>query len=176
MTVRPTLEEYLEREYPFNVIADPDGGYVIVFPDLPGCMTVADDVDEIGPMAEDARRAWITTAYHRGMDIPAPSYPEEYSGRVNVRLPRSLHRRLAERAAYEGVSLNTLVISLLERSLAALPSDERLRRIEEQLAGLTAQVSSVHASLTYRASRIPHTEPAHKRFRVVHSVKNVVAA
>src|SRR5690606_10465757 len=71
MTVRPTLEEYLERKYPFNVIADPDGGYVIVFPDLPGCMTVADDVDEIGPMAEDARRAWITTAYHRGMDIPA---------------------------------------------------------------------------------------------------------
>jgi antitoxin HicB len=35
------------------------------------------------------------------------------SGRLLVRMPRSLHRALAERAAREGVSLNTLVISLL---------------------------------------------------------------
>ena len=95
---RKSLDEYLALQYPFQVIADPDGGYVVVFPDLPGCMTQAETMEEIPVMAEDARRAWISVAYEDGDDIPRPSYPEEYSGKFNVRLPKSLHRRLAEGA------------------------------------------------------------------------------
>jgi len=58
-----SLEEYLALEYPVQVIADPDGGYVVVFPDLPGCMTQADSYEEIAVMAQDARTLWIETAY-----------------------------------------------------------------------------------------------------------------
>ncbi len=58
-----TLEEILAREYPFNVIADPDGGYVIEFPDLPGCMTQIETLDEVGPMAEEIRTLWLETEY-----------------------------------------------------------------------------------------------------------------
>ena len=165
--MRRPLEDYLGMEYPFNVIADPEGGYVIEFPDLPGCLSVADTLDEIAPMAEDARRLWMESMYDNGMEIPLPTYPEEYSGKFNVRLPRSLHRRLAEAADREGVSLNTLVIGLLERSFVTLSSDERLQRIEEQLADLTDQFSSVQASLTYRSGRIPQRTPANERFHVV---------
>lgn len=110
---RLSLDEYLEMPYPFNVIAAEGGGYVVTFPDLPGCMTQVEDVEEIGRMAEDARRLWIEVEYEAGEEIPLPSYPQEYSGRFNVRMPRSLHKRLAEMAEGEGVSLNQLVISLL---------------------------------------------------------------
>ena len=80
-STRPrSLEEYLALEYPFNVIADPDGGYVIVFPDLPGCMTQVETLDEVGPMAEEIRTLWIETAYAQGQVVPLPMYPEEYSG------------------------------------------------------------------------------------------------
>ncbi len=44
------LAEYLALQYPFNVIAEPEGGYVIVFPDLPGCMTQVETLEDIGPM------------------------------------------------------------------------------------------------------------------------------
>src|SRR5262249_6079587 len=84
-------------------------------PDLPGCMTQAETVDEIGPMADAARRIWIETAYDEDRDIPLPSYPEQYSGKFVVRVPRSLHRQLAEAAAREGVSLNQYVVMLLAR-------------------------------------------------------------
>lgn len=154
-TQRMTLNDYLVLEYPFNVLADPDGGYVIVFPDLPGCMTVADEVDEIGPMAKDARLGWIESAYEHGMNIPLPSQPESYSGKFNLRLPRSLHRRLAETAECEGVSLNTYVIGLLEGALATATADERLERIEAQLESLTTQFSSLQESLSYRPAKVP---------------------
>ena len=164
---RMTLDEYLALEYPFNVMADPDGGYVIVFPNLSGCMTVADDVDEIGPMAEDARIGWIESAYEHGMDIPLPSQPETYSGKFNVRLPKSLHRRLVEGAEREGVSLNTLVIGLLERALSSSTTDERLERIEEQLESLNFQFSPPQDSLRYRSTKVPHPSEARKGFTVI---------
>jgi predicted RNase H-like HicB family nuclease len=112
-STRAPLDYYLSLSYPFKATPDPDGGYVITFPDLPGCMTQVEDAAEIGAAAEEARRLWITTEYEEAGDIPEPSYPEEYSGRFNLRLPRSLHRRLAEQARHEGVSLNQLAVSLL---------------------------------------------------------------
>lgn len=129
-SARQPLDYYLNLEYPFNAIADPDGGYVIVFPDLPGCMTQVDRMDEIGPMAEDARLLWLTTTYEQKLEIPLPSYPEEYSGKFNLRLPRSLHRDLAEAAERDGVSLNQYVVMLLSRGHAQ-------SQVERWLAELT---------------------------------------
>lgn len=131
-------------EYPFNVIADPDGGYVVVFPDLPGCMTQVERLDEIGPMVEEVRRLWIETAYDQGLMIPLPSYPEEYSGKFNLRLPRSLHRALAQAADREGVSLNQYVVSLLARGDAQA-------RLEARLTELSQRLDAIQAQLRYQA-------------------------
>jgi predicted RNase H-like HicB family nuclease len=117
MARRKSLDVYLRLEYPFHVIADPEGGYVINFPDLPGCFTQADSIDEVPAMAEEARQLWIETEYDDGHAIPMPSYPEEYSGKFNLRLPKSLHRQLAERAETEGVSLNQYVLTLVAASV-----------------------------------------------------------
>lgn len=126
---RMSLEDYRALEYSFMVWADPDGGYVITYPDLPGCITQADTLDEIVPMAEDARRSWIEIAYEEGVDIPMPSYRAEYSGKFNLRLPRSLHRMLAESAGAEGVSLNQYVVSLLARRDAEARLERRLAEL-----------------------------------------------
>ncbi len=109
------LDHYLALEYPCNVHAEQEGGYTAVFSDLPGCMTQGETLEEVVPMAEDARRGWIETEYERGNDIPLPSYTEEYSGKFNVRIPKSLHRSLAEAAAREGIPLS----QLLEKALQA---------------------------------------------------------
>jgi hypothetical protein len=44
----------------------------------------------------------------------------EYSGSLRVRLPKHLHRDLAQQAERDGVSLNTLIIALLERGMGAV--------------------------------------------------------
>jgi hypothetical protein len=44
----------------------------------------------------------------------------EYSGSLRVRMPKHLHRDLAQQAERDGVSLNTLIIALLERGIGAI--------------------------------------------------------
>jgi predicted RNase H-like HicB family nuclease len=133
---RERLEHYLGLRYPFTVTADPEG-YVITFPDLPGCLSQVDSLAEVSAAAAEASALWIETAYEQGLDIPPPSQPEEYSGKFNVRLPRSLHRALVEAADRAGMSLNQYVLYLLSRGDAQARLERRLEQLTQQVEGLT---------------------------------------
>lgn len=124
MPDRRPLADYLAREYRFDVVAgDPDvGGYVVEFPDLTGCMTSIESLDELVLMANEIRELWTETAHELGDDMPEPSYPETYSGKCVARLLRSLHRTLAEQAERDGVSLNQHVVALLSGTAATRDS------------------------------------------------------
>lgn len=155
---RKTLQEYLDTIYPYTVEPDPEGGFVVIFPDLPGCATVAETPEEIHPMAEDVRRLWIETAYAYGMEIPEPLSSEQYSGRFVLRMPRSLHRRLAEAARRNGVSLNTYTVALIERALGSMATDERLGRIERRLERIERRLVDLSArfDLDVRVKESPY--------------------
>ncbi len=88
MTRRRSLQEYLALDYTFRAEADPDGGFVIVFPDLPGCITQVETLSEVGQAAAQVKQLWIEVEYGRGAEIPLPSCPEDYSGKFNLTLPK----------------------------------------------------------------------------------------
>ena len=111
-----TLEYYAGLPYLVEVRHDEDGWFAKV-PELPGCMTYADTFEELGPMIEDAKRGWIEDALEHGDPVPEPRTAEDFSGKFNLRVPKSLHRDLARTAEEEGVSLNQLVVTALARSV-----------------------------------------------------------
>jgi len=79
----------------------------------------ADSLDEVMEMIRDAQREWIAASLEDGTPVPEPQPRQSYSGQFRVRLTRSLHQELAERAKQEGTSLNQMVVSLLSRALGA---------------------------------------------------------
>ena len=104
---------------PYKVVLYPakEGGFVVEIPDLPGCITQGDELDEAYHMLEDAKKAWIETALEEGIEIPEPRSEEAYSGKFNVRVPKSLHRAMVKKAAAENVSLNQLILFELARGI-----------------------------------------------------------
>ncbi|GGJ10858.1 DNA repair protein HhH-GPD [Alicyclobacillus cellulosilyticus] len=118
MSQQKNLEYYMKLPYRIVLYPAQEGGFVVEIPELPGCLTQADTIQEAYEMIEDAKRAWIETALEEGMDIPEPQQNDDYSGRFVVRIPRSLHRALAEAAERENVSLNQYVVYQLARSMA----------------------------------------------------------
>ena len=58
-----TIEEYMKLPYKMEIVPDiEEGGYVVFFPDLPGCLTIGDTVEEAIKNAEDAKYAWFEAA------------------------------------------------------------------------------------------------------------------
>jgi antitoxin HicB len=94
---------------------DEGGGWMITFPDLPGCMSDGETPEEAMVNGRDAVAAWIEAVRASGRKIPSPGEPA--SGKFIARVPRSIHARLAARAKQEGVSMNALVSVFLAESL-----------------------------------------------------------
>ena len=106
------LDYYAALPYDIVVTSSPEGGYVATIPDLPGCITQGDTRLEVLEMIEDAKLCWLEAALDMGQAIDEPDF-DKYNGRLNLRIPKSLHRKLAESAQREGVKLNQLAIYLM---------------------------------------------------------------
>ena len=112
-----TIEEYLALPYRMELIPDSEeGGYVVSFPDLPGCLSSGETVEQAIENAADAKRVWMEAALEEGLDIPKPDDLEDYSGQFKLRIPKSLHRSLAEHSKREGISMNQYCLYLLSRN------------------------------------------------------------
>ena len=112
------LNYYMSLPYRVEVVEDKEeGGFALRCPELPGCMTCADTVEEGFGLLEEAKRDWITACLEDALPIPEPSRAEDYSGQFKLRLPKSLHKLLAQRSSEEGVSMNQYCVYLLSRGV-----------------------------------------------------------
>jgi antitoxin HicB len=107
-------------DYPFTIrhlTSEEGGGYLIEYPDLPGCMSDGETIEEAITNGREAVSCWIAAAKATGREIPKPGTLEKQSGKWVQRVPKSIHLRLSKKAKEEGVSLNTLVIAILVEGL-----------------------------------------------------------
>lgn len=107
--------------YPFTLapLSEEDGGgWLISFPDFPGAvMSDGETPEEALANGREALEAVIAIYQEDGRTLPEPGSGGTASGRFVVRSPKSLHARLARQAEAEGVSMNTLAVTLLAEGM-----------------------------------------------------------
>ncbi len=105
-----TIDYYMSLPYRMEIIPDvEEGGFTATYPDLPGCITCAETLEELVDNMGDAKKAWLTAALEDNVDIPEPSVLPDissFSGQFKLRMPKSLHKSLAMHAKEEGISMN----------------------------------------------------------------------
>ena len=103
------------REYPAVIAwSDEDKCFVARVPALLGCASHGDTVEEAAHNIMEAAEGWLETAAAEGIAIPDP--PRGMSGKLLVRVPKSLHEGIARRAEIDGVSINHWVVAALARA------------------------------------------------------------
>jgi len=63
-------------QYPFEYMPldeENGGGYLVIFPDLPGCMSDGDTIEEAVRNGYEAVEDWIAASREWGKEIPPPS-------------------------------------------------------------------------------------------------------
>lgn len=118
--IEARADAIIARPYTRFLFQDVDDGghWYARIPEFDGCMSDGDTPEEALENVKDAMFEWVYSMIEDGLEVPEPANPlAAYSGRFVLRLPRSLHRQLAERAEAEGVSLNTLCLTLLAGGL-----------------------------------------------------------
>ena len=112
-----TLNDYLSMAYRMEIVEDKDeGGYVVSFPELPGCITCGETIESAVKNAEEAKKEWLMAALEDGVEINEPDDIEKYSGQFKLRIPKSLHKSLSEHSKKEGISMNQYCLYLLSKN------------------------------------------------------------
>lgn len=103
------VQDYLKMPYHVvvNPISDESGSYYYATVlEFDGCQSHGETYQEAFSNIQNAMEMWIEAKLDGGFPVPAPVGGDTYSGKFNLRLPKSLHARLAMEAEKEGVSLN----------------------------------------------------------------------
>ena len=98
--------------------SDEDGCFVAVCPELPGLSGLGESREEAAAEMSTVLELVMETFVEDGEPPPAAAVKPAASGQFRLRMPRSLHTQLTNRAELEGVSLNTLAVTFLAQGVA----------------------------------------------------------
>jgi antitoxin HicB len=115
-----SVEDYLELPYHVSVLRGdgPGSDWDARVEELPGCSATGRTPEEAVARVRGLMSSWLTEALEEQREIPVPRAEELPSGKLLVRMPRTLHADLARAADTEGVSLNQLIVGALTSAVA----------------------------------------------------------
>ena len=78
-----------------------DDAWIVSFPELPGCKAHGATRPEALEAGDEIKELWLRTAIEKRASIPEPQPEPSYSGKLGLRLPKSLHERAVKAAVAE---------------------------------------------------------------------------
>src|ERR1700685_48847 len=111
MAKHDSIEEYEALPYRMEISFDSaSDAWVVRYPELPGCTAHGVSPQAAIALGNEAKTLWFETALEEHQALPRPLGESEYSGKLVLRLPKTLHEAAARTAEREGVSLNAYLI------------------------------------------------------------------
>jgi antitoxin HicB len=144
------LSYYKSLNYKVEAYFDAkEGRWFATIPDLGDVLSDGETPEEAVKKVLSLKDEVIEADYQRGLRIPEPREEIEYSGKFLLRVPRSLHKDLAEEAEREGTSLNRFLIQILSVAL------ERRKMMQTMTESIKSRIDeSVKASMIAWLERI----------------------
>jgi antitoxin HicB len=140
------LKYFMALPYRIEIQPIPEskgGGYGASIPQLGKYAVCADGetIEEALNNLAEIKKERLIAYLEEGVVIPEPASAEEdYSGKFLVRIPKSLHRELAQRAKQNDISLNQLVTSLLSSGLVYEVHQSALQELKQEIKYLQCRI------------------------------------
>jgi antitoxin HicB len=116
-----TSQQLPDDAYPIVLAPASNGdgpGWVASVEELPGCQAHGPTPESAAAGMGDAVERWVREARAAGREVPPPGAAAAHSGKLLVRMPRSLHAELVRASDREGTSLNAYIVAALSASVA----------------------------------------------------------
>ncbi len=143
------------QKYSFNITwSEADQNYVALCPAFPDLSGLGETPEAAIAELQVVLDAAIEIYQAEGWPLPGEVQSTQPSGKFALRLPKTLHARLAQRADLDGVSLNTLIVTLLAEGLGTATSQAAM---QELLRKWTTSVADRVADIVAFRQHVPAT-------------------
>jgi len=116
--IKEQAEYYANLPYTITVERIDNQGtyYVAKYLELPHFIMTGDTPEEAVRELESEKLEWFEFNLEKGNDIPLPFKSREYSGKIILRMPPKLHKRITEVAELQGTSINNFMIKAVAQA------------------------------------------------------------
>ncbi len=115
-----TPEEYLALPYSRVVVPHSESkSFAGMILEFPGCFAQGSTVEGTYAELQKAALSWLDAEIAAGHEIPRPAVLEEHSGKIVLRMGKSLHRHAVEAARADNISLNQWLVAAVAERLGA---------------------------------------------------------
>jgi antitoxin HicB len=118
------IQDLRMDEYPFQIrqlTAEEGGGYLITYPDLPGCMSDGETPEEAVVNGREAMKSYLLSCREFGDPIPKPGTVGN-TAPIWSGLPEPLRVRLLRQAERQKARIEDLLPRALDQGLSVLES------------------------------------------------------
>lgn len=112
-------KEILKKGYARRLTPDESGGFVATILEFPGCIAEGETPGEAYSNLNESAESWVIAALETGYPIREPINLENCSGKIALRIPKSLHKQAIELAELENCSLNQLLTTAVAHYISA---------------------------------------------------------
>lgn len=153
---RDQIMEILRKPYHRVVVPDGPDAFLARISEFTGCMALEPTATEALARLEEVAFGWLESALERGLDIPEPHEEPSYSGKLMLRLPKSLHQKAAEAAERDDVSLNQFIVAALAEHLGTKKAQKvQMVSFDRALLGLEFARAKAANSSAARSMIVP---------------------
>jgi len=154
-----SIQDILNKPYARVLLRNVDGGYTAQILEFPGCVAEGDTPDEAMMDLDEAASSWIEVAIEQKESIPEPLANHGYSGKINLRIPKSVHKQAALFAQKDDVSLNQFFTGAIAARIGSEEFyDHLVKKLEERVKQaaiiLNAQVISTYNTVTFNVTQV----------------------
>jgi len=111
---------------------------------------------------EEVAVDWFAATHAQGQEIPEPTESASYSGKFVTRMSKTLHRKAAQFALRDGVSLNQYIVNCVAERVGMHARPAMIYAQAPKLqANFTLQLSANWPLLAAPLGRIQSTTPSH---------------
>ena len=118
-TTSAAAADYLSRPYTRTIVPQEDGTFHAEIIELPGCIATGSSAAEAYSELEEVAESWLSAALSANQAIPPALEANDFSGKIVLRMPRSLHRKASLTAERDGVSLNQFMVTCIAECVGA---------------------------------------------------------
>jgi antitoxin HicB len=119
--LKKKVEYYMDLPYTMTVKRYDDQGvyYLAGFVELPDLFMTGATPEEAVKELLVEKPEYFEECIKRGFNIPVPLSAHKYSGKLNFRMPKRLHEKVATIAENEGVSINQYLLSVVSEAVGS---------------------------------------------------------
>jgi len=141
-------QDILREPYARLLTPAEDGTYTAEILEFSGCYAEGDTAEEAITNLENAAASWIEAAIEQRQEIPSPIAAHGHSGKINLRLAKSIHKQAARFAERDEVSLNQFFATAIAARVGAEELYERLVERFQSTPALAVTLVNVQTSST----------------------------